>query len=166
MSYDNAPGGLPLVGLGLGGLGDIYPIGDRSDGIRVVQVQLQRLGYLQPGSGAYGADGFFGPRTATALRGAAGYVEWTDAPYTPAAAAEMRSGDVTIPQALIERLRHASPDASAPYAGNADLNTSQEPAADHQPPPHRRHVARRKVGFGLERARAYRLRVLPPQQEE
>lgn len=120
MSYDNTFGGHSLAPLRYQGMGGVYALGLRSDGMAELQRELQRLGYLMPGSGPYGADGRFGPRTATALRGAARYVGWTQDAYSPSGAAEAHSGEVTVPDALLNRLRSASPDPSAPYESARD----------------------------------------------
>lgn len=117
MSYYSNMGGAPAFGgFGYFGLSGSYPIRQESANMRSLQEELQRLGYLAPGAGVYGADGKFGPRTATALQGAARYVGWTSAPYTPSNAGELRSGNVTVPDDLIDRLRAARPDPNAPHA--------------------------------------------------
>lgn len=123
MSYYSSVGGSAgFGGAGYYSLSGTYPIRETAAGVRDVQRELQRLGYLQAGSGVYGADGKFGPRTATALRGAAGYVGWRDAPYTPTNAGELREGSVQIPDDLVERLRSAAPNPRAPFAsGQAEV---------------------------------------------
>lgn len=119
MSYYSTIGGSAgFGGFGYYGLGDSHPIRQFDDGMQALQRELQRLGYLAAGGGVYGADGKFGPRTATALRGAARYVGWTDAAYSPSDAGEKRSGTVTVPEDLVDRLRAASPDPNAPHSGN------------------------------------------------
>jgi hypothetical protein len=134
MSYVSDIGGAAAFvgGLGYHGLSGSFPIREEASGMVTIQRELQRLGYLQSGGGAYGADGKFGPRTATALRGAAGHVGWTSAPYTPTNAGEIRSGEVTIPDDLIDRLRSASPNPSAPFAGGGAPVEADAPV-DPQP---------------------------------
>jgi hypothetical protein len=136
MTYISGFGGpLAVAGAGLGyhSLSGTFPIRQEASGMRDLQQQLQRLGYLQGGAGVYGADGKFGPRTATALRGAASYVGWTGAAYSPSNAGEMRSGEVTVPDDLIDRIRAARPNPSAPYANGGppvapDAPVAPEPA--------------------------------------
>lgn len=135
MSYLSGFGGAAALGAGIGyyGLSGTFPIRQQDSSMRGIQEQLQRLGYLQPGTGVYGADGKFGPRTATALRGAAAYVGWTGAAYTPANAGELTSGSVTVPDDLVDRLRAARPNPSAPYAGGgapAPADAAVEPSPE------------------------------------
>lgn len=124
MSYETLAGGGIFGGFGYEGLSGTFPVQSENEGIREVQQELQRLGYMPAGQTIYGADGRFGPRTATALRAAARYVGWTDAPYTPSNAAELRSGSVDIPEDLISRLKSAVPNPNAPHGDG-----SPEPAA-------------------------------------
>lgn len=128
MSYlSTVGGGASFGGFGYYGLSGTYPVQQESEGVQELQRELQRLGYLQRGTGVYGADGRFGPRTATALRSAARYVGWTDAPYSPSNAGEMRSGNVTIPDDLMDRLRAARPDPDAPHAGGGEPRPADAP---------------------------------------
>lgn len=128
MSYYSMMGGAPAFGgFGYFGLSGTYPIRQQNADMASLQEELQRLGYLAPGAGVYGADGKFGPRTATALQGAARYVGWASAPYSPGNAGELRSGSVTVPDDLIERLRAARPDPNAPHA------SGQQPVAPDAP---------------------------------
>ena len=123
MSYETSYGGRAAFGgFGYEGLSGTYPVQSVSPGIREVQEELQRLGYMRSGTGIYGADGRFGPRTAASLRTAARYVGWTEDAYTPSDAAERRSGEVTIPDDLIERLKSAVPNPRAPHAGGSDAS--------------------------------------------
>lgn len=124
MSYETLAGGGIFGGFGYEGLSGTFPVQSENEGVREVQQELQRLGYMPAGQTIYGADGRFGPRTATALRAAARYVGWTDAPYTPSNAAELRSGSVDIPEDLISRLKSAVPNPNAPHGDG-----SPEPAA-------------------------------------
>lgn len=130
MSYESGFGGLASFhgGFGYYGLSGIYPIRQPDAGMRDLQQQLQRLGYLQQGGGIYGADGKFGPRTANALRSAAAYVGWTGAAYSPSDAAEKRSGTVTVPDDLLQRLRSASPNPNAPFASGDPVPAPDAPA--------------------------------------
>lgn len=132
MSYYSAVGGSAgFSGFGYIGLSGTFPIREPDASMRDLQRELQRLGYLQPGSGVYGADGEFGPRTATALRGAARYVGWTDAPYSPSDAGEKRRGEVTVPEDLIDRIKAASPNPDAPFADGGSV----EPEGPVEPEP-------------------------------
>lgn len=106
-----------------GSLGAVFPVGPVDDGIRALQRELVRLGYLQNNTGPFGADGFWGPRMALALRQAAAYVGWTEDPYLPANADSLRRGEVTIPDELIARIRAAAPDPNAVAAGTTPATT-------------------------------------------
>lgn len=119
MSYLTRFGGQRgFGGFGYGSLGSTFSIGPVSEPLRSLQRELARLGYLQRDSGPFGADGYWGPRTALALRQAATYVRWTDAPYTPTNADSLRRGTVEVPDDLIARIRAASPDPNATRAGD------------------------------------------------
>lgn len=128
-----------------GALGAVFPIGPTDAGIRELQRQLVRLGYLQNNNGPFGSDGFWGPRMALALRQAAAYVEWTEDPYMPANADSLRRGQVTIPDELIAKIRAAEPDPNAVAAGTTPATTQNTP-----PPPPRTVVRGRWIaGLGL-----------------
>jgi len=114
-------------GYGYGSLGSTFSIGPVSDPLRSLQRELARLGYLQGDTGAFGADGYWGPRTALALRQAATYVRWTDAPYTPTNADSLRRGTVGVPDDLIARIRAASPDPNATRAGDEGPPSPADP---------------------------------------
>jgi peptidoglycan hydrolase-like protein with peptidoglycan-binding domain len=116
MSYQIYAGQM-YGGFGYTGLGSDFRIGVAEDGMRALQRELARLGYLQNDTSAFGADGKFGSRTATALRSAARYVGYTADPYTPADADRRSSGTVSVPDDLIARIRAASPDPMAIAAG-------------------------------------------------
>lgn len=139
MSYYSTGGGAAgFGGFGYHSLAGEYPVQRANSDMRDLQQELQRLGYLQSGAGVYGADGKFGPRTATALRGVARYVGWSDAAYSPANAGELSSGTVTIPDDLIERIRAARPDPNGPHArGGAPVpaDAPVEPVPDSPPLP-------------------------------
>jgi hypothetical protein len=111
MAYHSSMGGLTAHtnGFGYYGLSGAYPIGGRSDDVLTMQRELQRLNFLEPGSGRFGADGYWGPRTAKALQDVARYVGYESAPYDPPNADQLRSGTVTVPDDLLDRMRGASP---------------------------------------------------------
>lgn len=112
MSYASDMGGLGTFGgFGYFGLGAEYQIGSRVTAVQSLQRELQRLHFLASGSGRSGADGYWGPRTATALAAAARYVGFTGAPYTPESGDVARPppSSVTVPEDLLTRLRSASP---------------------------------------------------------
>ena len=116
MSYFSPVGGSAgFGGFGYAGLGADFPVREEDSDMQSLQQQLQRLGYLQAGAGIFGADGKFGPRTATALRGAASYVGWTGAVYTPTNADRLQSGTVSIPDDLIRRIEAGRPNPQAPH---------------------------------------------------
>ena len=96
-------------GFGYYGLGANYTIGNKSESVVVMQQELQRLNFLGAGTQRFGADGYWGPRTAAALQGAARYVGYDGAAYSPSDADRRRSGTVTVPDDLLDRLRAASP---------------------------------------------------------
>jgi len=121
--YSPVGGSAGFGGLGYHSLGAGFPIREEAPGMEAVQRQLQRLGYLRPGTGVFGADGVFGPRTATALAAAAAYVDWTGDAYTPTDADRMRSGTVTVPDDLVRRLAAARPNPSAPHASEPTPET-------------------------------------------
>ena len=138
MSYLTSYGGaVGFGGFGYSALGSSFRIGPSSEPLRSLQRELVRLGYLQNDSGLFGADGLWGPRTALALRQAATYVRWADAPYSPPNADSLRTGTVDVPDDLIARIRAASPDPNASRAG-ADVPPSPEgsidPVPDSTPP--------------------------------
>jgi peptidoglycan hydrolase-like protein with peptidoglycan-binding domain len=139
MSYlSNYGGKRAFGGFGYGSLGSAFPIGPTSDSLRSLQRELARLGYLQGDNGPFGADGYWGPRTALALRQAATYLRWTDAPYTPTNADSLRSGSVEVPDDLIARIRAASPDPNASRAGSdqpASIVDPVDPAPPTSPVP-------------------------------
>lgn len=136
MSYDTRIATTRAFGgFGYESLSGTFPVQKVSSKVRDLQEDLQRIGYMQGGSGIYGADGRFGPRTATALRAAARYVGWSDAPYSPTNAAELRSGEVTIPDPLIELINSASPNPNAPYAEGRSGAEDDVPAEMPAPTP-------------------------------
>lgn len=148
MSYDTTIGGHhSFGGFGYESLSGMYPVQSVSAGVREVQRELQRLGYMPRGTDIYGADGRFGPRTATALRAAAGYVGWGEEPYTPPNAAELRTGEVTIPDDLIERLKSAVPNPTAPHADGRP-SPDDEPIEMSKPYPSLVTSAPRDTGSG------------------
>lgn len=142
MSYEGAGSGYRGFGFygGLGDLGETYSINwTRGDvGVRQLQQELQRLGFLGPGTGEFGADGKWGPRTEMALRSAARYVGWEEGSYTAAYANQRHSaGTVEVPDELIVRLREAQPaPAGTPGARYAD-EPEEEPIliGPHLDPP-------------------------------
>lgn len=138
MSYLTSFGGhRGFGGFGYGSLGSTFSIGPVNESLRSLQRELARLGYLQSDTGPFGADGYWGPRTALALRQAATYVRWTDAPYSPANADSLRRGTVEVPDDLIARIRAASPDPNATRAGDevpASPSDAVEPSGREVPP--------------------------------
>lgn len=110
------------------GLGADLTIRQRDSDTAALQHELQRLGFLVEGTGRFGADGIWGERTAGALRAAARYVRWTQAPYSPPDADRLRSGTVRVPDDLISRLRSARPAPSGtPGAVAPDDDAPVEP---------------------------------------
>lgn len=87
------------------GLGSTAQINTTSgdDGVRIIQSQLQRLGFLAPGTGRTGADGKWGPRTELAMQNAARYVGYTGAPFT------VEGTTVTVPDDLMYAIQNAPP---------------------------------------------------------
>jgi peptidoglycan hydrolase-like protein with peptidoglycan-binding domain len=164
--YSTVGGSSSFAGAGYHALSGALPIRRRSSEVRALQQELQRLGYLQEGSGVQGADGIFGPRTAAALAGAAQYVGWTGAPYSPPDAGDRRSGTVSVPDDLIDRLRGAPPNPHAPFS-DGDPSTAIDAPVDPSPqqprvtigpsldPPQARH------GNGTQGSGADRKWVLP-----
>lgn len=138
MTYQTIGGpGTQGGGFGYYGLGADYPIGSQSQDITAMQRELQRLNFLDSGTGRFGADGYWGPRTAGALQGAARYVGYDSAAYSPADADRMRSGTVTVPDDLLDRLRAAAPaPAGTPGSVNGQPGDAQafvEPAPEEAP---------------------------------
>jgi len=90
---------------GYGGIGSTATVdtvrGD--DGVRIIQTQLQRLGFLAPGTGPTGVDGKWGVRTENAMRAAAQYVGYTGTPYT------VSGTTVTVPDDLMNLIQNAPP---------------------------------------------------------
>lgn len=129
-----------------GALGAVFPIGPVDDGIRGLQRELVRLGYLQNNTGPFGADGYWGPRMALALRQASAYVGWTEEPYAPANADSLSRGQVTIPDELIAMIRAAAPDPNAVAAGTTP-STTPAPAPSAPAPNNARWIA--GLGIGL-----------------
>lgn len=109
MTYQTIGGPGTQGGFGYYGLGADYPIGAKSEDINAMQRELQRLNFLGAGTQRFGADGYWGPRTASALQGAARYVGYDGNAYAPANADQLRSGEVSVPDDLLDRLRAASP---------------------------------------------------------
>lgn len=112
MSYVSSTGGLGSYGgLGYYGLGATLTINwsAGNTGVRDLQQELQRLRFLEPGGGEFGADGKWGPRTESAIRAAARYVGWEGDAYTAHYGSTQKTGTVDVPDDLIERLRAASP---------------------------------------------------------
>lgn len=134
MSYFSQAGGAATFGgFGYYGLGGVLPIMRRSEDTLELQQELVRLRFLPPTQDRFGADGIWGPRTAGALMSAARYVSWTSAPFTPPNADQMRSGQVTVPDDLLDRLRAASP-APTGTPGSIGAGTpSAEPPVEPQP---------------------------------
>lgn len=127
MSYQSSTGGLGShSGFGYHGLSGAYPIGEANADVRAMQVELQRLGFLQSGNDRFGADGRWGPRTANALQSAAQYVGFTSAAYDPSDADRMSRGNVTVPDDLLDRLSAAQP---APPGTPGALST--QPGEEH-----------------------------------
>lgn len=127
MSYYTQQGGAATFGgFGYYGLSGALPIMRRDEDTLELQQELVRLRFLQPTQDRFGADGIWGPRTAGALMSAARYVNWTSAPFSPPNADQMRSGQVSVPDDLIERLRAASP---APHGTPGSVGT-EPPAAE------------------------------------
>lgn len=106
----------------LRGLGAIFAASGATPGLREVQTQLARLGFLFNEEGPQGIDGRWGSRTELALRFAANYVGFTGTPSTVT-----RTGlvpTVEIPDELVTALRNARP---AP-AGTTGLVTEEQPS--------------------------------------
>lgn len=120
-------------GLSFSGLGAAFTVDLRSGdaGIRGVQQELSRLGFLESDESAFGIDGKWGPRTESAIRSAARYVGYSGTPYR-------RSGStVTIPDELLALLRLASP-APPGTTGRVSTVTPVTPAPEtttEAPPP-------------------------------
>lgn len=142
MSYASGTGGLGTFGgFGYYGLGAAFTIDwvRGNDEVRDLQRELQRLRFLEPGLGAFGADGKWGPRTETALRAAARYVGWEGDAYTADYGQDRKTGTVDVPDDLIERIRAASPaPAGTPGAlvGPQPIPATApvEPAPEELPP--------------------------------
>jgi peptidoglycan hydrolase-like protein with peptidoglycan-binding domain len=92
---------------GYGGVGSTAAVntvtGD--DGVRIIQTQLQRLGFLAAGAGPTGVDGKWGVRTESAMRAAAQYVGYTAPPYSVAGTT------ITVPDDLMNLIQNAPPPA-------------------------------------------------------
>lgn len=73
------------------------------DGVRIIQTQLQRLGFLAAGTGPTGVDGKWGVRTENAMRAAAQYVGYTAPPYSIAGTT------ITVPDDLMSLIQNAPP---------------------------------------------------------
>ena len=116
--------GAPSSRGGLRGLGAVFQIGQVDPGIRDLQVQLARLGFLFNEEGPQGIDGRWGSRTELALRHAANYVRFTGTPSVVAAGARGEAGFVDVADELITAIRNAP---AAP-AGTTGLVSSEGPA--------------------------------------
>jgi peptidoglycan hydrolase-like protein with peptidoglycan-binding domain len=129
MSYASRVGGSPTFGgFGYFGLSGTYPIISQDTETSSLQTELVRLGFLRRTQDEFGVDGRMGPNTLNSVRAAAQYVSWTDAPYTPSNAAQLRSGSVTIPEDLVSRIRAASPaPAGTPGRVGAPVEDLNEP---------------------------------------
>jgi peptidoglycan hydrolase-like protein with peptidoglycan-binding domain len=90
---------------GYGGIGSTANVNLTSgdDGVRIIQTQLQRIGFLAPGTGPTGVDGKWGVRTEAAMRAAAQYVGYTGTPYT------LSGNTITVPDDLMGLLQNAPP---------------------------------------------------------
>lgn len=132
MTYQTIGGPGLQGGFGYYGLGADYTIGDKSEDIAAMQRELQRLNFLGAGEQRFGADGYWGPRTANALQGAARYVGYDGAAYSPADADRRRSGTVTVPDDLLDRLRAATP---APPGTPGSVTGAADPQGPVAPGP-------------------------------
>ena len=94
-------------GRGFSGLGAVFPADGvtSSTGMRDVQTQLARLGFLFNEESPQGIDGKWGPRTELALRFATSYVRFEGAPWILAGSGRARTVDIS--DAFIEALRNA-----------------------------------------------------------
>jgi len=119
--------------MGYYGLGADYRIGARVTAVQTLQRELQRLNFLGAGTGRSGADGYWGPRTATALAAAARYVGYAGSPFLPESAdvASPPPASVTVPDDLLTRLRSASP--APPGTPGAVTGAPVEPSAPVEP---------------------------------
>lgn len=155
MSYATNMGGLGTYGgFGYHGLGAEYRIGTQLTAVQTLQRELQRLNFLAAGSGRAGADGYWGPRTATALAAAARYVGYAGAPYTPESADVSRPppAAVTVPDDLVTRLRSASPappgTPGAVVGAPIEATAPVEPAPEELPAPPLTTTAPEEAGGG------------------
>lgn len=123
MSYYQSVSGLGKLGYAEG-LGASFPTRETSESLRAVQQNLQRMGLLQPGTGARGADGRWGLYTAAALSQANARL---GRPRTPAPYVTARGGaSVEIRDDLI---------AAIQAAANAATATVTTPTLDTPPVP-------------------------------
>jgi hypothetical protein len=94
-------------GRGFSGLGAVFPADGvtANAGMRDVQTQLARLGFLFNEESPQGIDGKWGPRTELALRFASRYVRFEGVPWIVAGSGRTRTVDIS--DSLIEALRNA-----------------------------------------------------------
>ena len=117
-------------GRGFSGLGAVFAATGSTPGMREVQTQLARLGFLFNEESPQGIDGRWGSRTEIALRFAAQYVGFTGTPSTVTRTGMVPT--VEIPDALLEALRNA-PVAPAGTAGVVDALPAATSGSDGGP---------------------------------
>jgi len=110
------------------GMGAAFPgPGDKArtpnEELRAIQQNLQRMGLLEPGTGARGADGLIGLYTLSALTKAKERLGRTAAPFKPTNASKV----YTIPDDFVVAIQAAADAASSP--GTALLNTTNAPTS-------------------------------------
>lgn len=112
-----------------GGMGAAFAVSTTpSEGLRSIQRDLQRMGLLAAGSGATGADGLWGPRTAAAVTQAASRVGRTAAPFSTSNAGRL----ITIPDDFIAAIQAAASPAAVIATlpmGPMESGTMAEPSA-------------------------------------
>jgi peptidoglycan hydrolase-like protein with peptidoglycan-binding domain len=118
-------------GRGFAGLGAIFALSGSTPGMREVQTQLARLGFLFNEESPQGIDGRWGSRTEMALRHAANYVGFTGTPSTVT-----RTGlvpTVEIPDELLTAIRNA-PAAPPGTTGlvSAETDTGTQPGSSSE----------------------------------
>jgi len=115
-------------GITFSGLGEVMTVNLRTgdERVRALQTELARLGFLESDSSSAGIDGKWGPRTETALRNAARYVNYSATPFTRS------SSRVTVPDELLGLIRAASP-APSGTEGRVAASTAPPPATDLRP---------------------------------
>ncbi|MEI8371090.1 MAG: hypothetical protein WCJ31_21910, partial [Planctomycetia bacterium] len=114
------------------GLGAVFPADGvtANSGMRDVQTQLARLGFLFNEESPQGIDGKWGPRTELALRFASRYVRFEGVPWIVAGSGRTRTVDIS--DSLIEALRNA-PVAPAGTEGLVDALPAATSGSDGGP---------------------------------